>query len=157
MDVDTLVGRACAASGALGDASLLQFVQIGLVQSLAKSKGKKLDRAAAVAVLTKIGASSSTQLELAKSTKSPIAAAYALTAAVGEVAPKSFDDGVDEASLADLFGAAFEKHAGRASSKLANGSGLAEKLEQVKEAYDADLISESEMLSLKERVLVALR
>ncbi len=152
-----IIRRAAAAAGALGDAMLIQFVQLALVQALACSRGNKLDKAAAAQLLARI-APSPAQVEMASSAKGKLGgthAAYALTAALGEVALRSFDDDApgDEA-LRDLFGAAFERVRGeRVAAQRDGSSSVVERFAQVQEAYDADLISEAEMLVLKERVL----
>ena len=152
----TLIARASSAAGALGDATLIQFVQIALVQALAQARGNKLDRVGATQVLARIAAAPA-QMELAKTANGDalksIAAAYALTSAVGEAALRSFD-GVDDDALQDVFGGAFERVLGEKSAAL--GTAVGDKLEQVKEAHDAELISETEMLVLRERVLAAL-
>jgi hypothetical protein len=148
-----LITRAAAASGALGDAKLLQFVQLGLVQALAKKN--KLDKTAAAQLLAKIGASPSAQIELAKGTKNATAACFALTSAVAEVVQVALADDTAPA-LADLFGAAYERALGTTTTKLAKGTPAHAKLAQVQDAFDADLINEAEALALKERVLASI-
>src|SRR6185503_3881396 len=104
--------RASSAAGALGDATLIQFVQIALVQALARTRGKKLDRAAAASWLSKV-APPAAQTEMASASSSSkqqsTTAAYALTAAVGEAALQSFDASTAEEALKDVFGAAYER------------------------------------------------
>lgn len=176
VDARTLITRAAAAGAAIGsgvvDATLLQPVQIALVQALAKQKGKKLDRGAASQVLARLGAAAPAQQLLAGDAAHsngangaawlrPTAAAYALTVAVGEIASKALDSDVAadapvDPALHDLFESTYERVLGEKVAAHGDGSALGDKLAQLKEAWDADLLSEAEMLSLRERVLASL-
>lgn len=156
-----------AAAVALGapalDVAVLTPLHVAVVQDVARARGRSLDNAAATGVLQRIGATAEGQGALASSSTLPdgwlktAAVAYALTVAVGEAAARALADApIADDALKDVFEASFERVLGEKTAAHRNGSALGDKLEQVREAYDADLITEAEMIALRERVLSAL-
>lgn len=167
------VAVACAARARTRvDGSALESVHVAFVRALAHSKGSALDDTGAARVLARMGASPSAQTALARDSAEGSAAglkcavaAYALTRAVLEVAPDALartsagavgDDAVDE-RLRDSFESSYERVLGSTLAVHASGaSGLTQKLAELEDARAADLLSDDEVITLRERVLASL-
>jgi hypothetical protein len=155
--------KAAAAAGArgVGDLGALLTLQRSLLVDIARARGG-LDDAGADALLVRIGATREKQQELVTGVDATAwlkssAAAYALTWAVGEVGTRALGDpGLGSEVLQTLFESTYERVLGEKLAAHGVGSVVGDKLEQVREAYEAALLSEAEMLRLRERVLFAL-
>jgi len=145
------------------DALLISPVQIALVQAIARIHGYKLDQKSVVEILSAFGAALVTQnLIIAAAKLVPFAGwivgismAYALTWAVGEVAEYYFKNGrgVSQDDLQVMFKKVY--HAKKAEKEAAHkgDTTLKEKLQQLKDAREAGMITEDEFNAKKESLL----
>jgi uncharacterized protein (DUF697 family) len=145
------------------DTALITPIQIVMVQAIARIHGYQLDKKSVVEILSTFGASILAQNVIMAAVKFipflgwivTTSMAYALTWAVGEVSDYYFRNGrgVPQEELQSMFNRIYrEKHAEKKAANSGDGT-LKEKLEQLKEAFDAGLLEESEFNKKKEDVL----
>jgi uncharacterized protein (DUF697 family) len=145
------------------DSALIAPIQIGLVQGIGKIHGYKLDRKSILEILSTFGASIVAQnLIMAAAKLIPffgwvvtISMAYALTWAIGEVSDHYFRNGreVDEGELRQMFDRVYKrKKEEKAAAHKANKT-LKAKLEELKEARKAGLLTDEEFEAKKAAVL----
>lgn len=145
------------------DTALITPVQIGLVQGIGKIHGYKLDQKSIIEILSTFGASVVAQnLIMAAAKLIPffgwvvtISMAYALTWAIGEVSDHYFRNGrnVDEAELKAMFERIYTTKKEEKSKEHKRDSSLKAKLEQLKEARKAGLLTDEEFEAKKAAVL----
>lgn len=145
------------------DIALLAPIQIGLVQGVGRIHGYDLDKKSVVEILSTFGASLVSQhVVIAAAKLVPFAGwvlgasmSYALTYAIGEVSDHYFRTGrgVSARELKEMFKRAYERKKAEKQAANASNESLRHKLEQLKEAYAAGLLTEEEFLRMKEEVL----
>ena len=145
------------------DTALITPVQIGLVQGSGKIHGYKRDQKSIIEILSTFGASVVAQnLIMAAAKLIPffgwvvtISMAYALTWAIGEVSDHYFRNGrnVDEAELKAMFERIYTTKKEEKSKEHKRDSSLKAKLEQLKEARKAGLLTDEEFEAKKAAVL----
>jgi uncharacterized protein (DUF697 family) len=145
------------------DTALLAPIQIAMVQAIGRVRGHQLDGKSVLEILSTLGASLVAQNAMMAAAKFipflgwvvTISMAYALTWAIGEVSDFYFRTGrgASESELRDMFKRVYREK--RQEKEQANGSNerLKDKLHQLKDAYEAGLIDESEFLKKKEELL----
>lgn len=162
-----LVSRCAVAAGAAAvqpspfvDVGLFHPVQVRLLRALGHLFGERVDRAEAGHQLSAMGASVVEQSALLPSGDArwvdTVATAYALTAAAGEAAialATGSEPGTE--GLAASFESAFERVRSEKLAAARPVESLGDRLGQLHEAFDADLLSEEEYTRLKERVLTS--
>ena len=148
------------------DLALLAPAQIVMVQKIGRLHGYELDRKAVLEVLSTFGASLATQSVLLSASKlvpvlgwvMAVPMAYAITHAVGEVADYYFTcgRGVSDRELRrrfrDIFRARKRQHA-----EAVGRTSLAQRLQSLVDAHEADLLSEEEFREAKQALLDELR
>lgn len=145
------------------DMALITPIQIVMVQAIARIHGHNLDKKSVLEILSTFGASLLAQGVIMGAVKFipflgwivTTSMAYALTWAVGEVSDYYFRNGrgVPQEELQSMFTRIYkEKHAEKKAANSGDGT-LKEKLEQLKEAFDAGLLDEDEFAQKKEDVL----
>lgn len=145
------------------DTALIAPIQIGLVQGIGKIRGYKLDQKSILEILSTFGASIVAQnLIMAAAKLIPffgwvftISMAYALTWAIGEVSDHYFrnDRKVDEHELRAMFERVYKaKKAEKSAQHKQNGS-LKARLEELKKAREAGLLTEAEFEAKKAALL----
>ncbi len=134
-----------------------------MVQAIGRVHSQKLDQKSVLEILSTFGASLLAQNAIMAAAKFipgfgwvlSISVAYALTYAVGEVSDFYFRNGrgVPPADLKDMFKRVYkDKRAEKAGAHKSNVS-LKDRLEQLKEAYAAGLLTEDEFEQKKEDLL----
>jgi uncharacterized protein (DUF697 family) len=156
----TAAGATCVQPTPYVDVGMFNPIQVALVRAVGRVRGEKVDKAEASQVMNKIGASLVQQVGMLGSDTSGgswvphVATAYALTWAVGEAADTYYRDmATAPDTLQAAFEAAFERMRSEKVAAAPAAEALTERLEQVNEAFEADLLSEDEYMRLKERVL----
>lgn len=145
------------------DSALIAPVQIGMVQGIGKIHGYALDRRSILEILGTFGASLVAQnLVMGAAKLIPffgwvvtISMAYALTWAIGEVSDHYFRNGreVDPDELRAMFRRVYESKKEEKTREHKRNKGLKAKLEQLKEAREAGLLTEEEFEAKKAEVL----
>ena len=145
------------------DTALIAPIQIGMVQGIGKIHGYKLDKKSILEILSTFGASIVAQnLIMAAAKLIPffgwvvtISMAYALTWAIGEVSDHYFRNGrnVDEAELRAMFERIYKAKKEEKAKEHKRNDGLKAKLEQLKEARKAGLLTEEEFEAKKAALL----
>jgi uncharacterized protein (DUF697 family) len=166
--------QVCAVSAAavtiqplpLLDSALMAPIQIGMVQGIGRVHGYTLDKKSIVEILGTFGASIVAQNVIMAAAKLiPFAGAlitmsmaYALTHAIGEVSDHYFRNGrgVPQHELRDMFKRVYEQKKSEKQAAAKQNSTLKEKLEQLKKAFEAGLLTEEEFARKKEEVLASL-
>lgn len=148
----------------LMDTALIAPIQIGLVQGIGKIHGYKLDKKSILEILSTFGASIVAQnLIMAAAKLIPffgwvvtISMAYALTWAIGEVSDHYFRNGrnVDEDELRAMFDRVYKTKKEEKSKEHKRNDSLKVKLEQLKEARKAGLLTDEEF-EVKKAALLA--
>lgn len=158
----TAAGATCVQPTPYVDVGMFNPIQVSLVRAVGRVRGEKVDKAEASQVLSKIGASLVQQSGMLGTDTSGgswvphVATAYALTWAVGEAADVYYRDmSTATDALQAAFEAAFERMRSEKVAAAPSAEALTDRLEQVNEAFEADLLSEDEYMRLKERVLSA--
>lgn len=172
--IDRIVQLCSVAAGAVAlqpipllDVVLLSPIQVGMVQAIGRIHGHRLDEKSILEILSTFGASIVAQNVILSSVKFiPIfgwltasAMAYALTWAGGEVADFYFRSGRGASSeeLRARFKSVYaEKKAEKEASLKANQGTLKNKLEQLKEAQDAGLLTQEEFDQKRRDILASL-
>lgn len=145
------------------DAALITPIQIGMVQAIGRIHGHQLDRKSVLEILSTLGASIVAQNAVMAAAKFvpflgwlvTLSMAYALTWAIGEVSNHYFENGrgVPEEDLQAMFKRVYaEKRREKQAANKGNET-LKDKLEQLKAAYEAELIDEEEFRRKKEELL----
>ncbi|MCA9710980.1 MAG: DUF697 domain-containing protein [Myxococcales bacterium] len=147
----------------LVDTALIAPIQIGLVQGIGKIHGYKLDQKSILEMLSTFGASIVAQnLIMAAAKLIPffgwvitISMAYALTWAIGEVSDHYFrnDRKVDEAELRAMFERVYRSKKDEKSKEHERDGTLKSKLEQLKQARKAGLLTDEEFEAKKAAIL----
>ena len=147
----------------LVDIALLAPIQIGLVQGIGRIHGYDLDRKSVVEILSTFGASLVSQhVVLAAVKLVPFAGwvlgvsmSYALTYALGEVSDHYFKTGrgCSSRELREMFDRVYENKKRDKQAAHTKDASLKAKLEQLKDAYAAGLMTEEEFSRKKEEVL----
>lgn len=152
-------GAACVQPTPFVDVALFHPIQVSLVRALGRCHGQRIDAAGASQVLQKVGASLLEQAGMVTPSfsngrwLSPVAMAYALTWAAGEAADAYFASQGAREDVGAIFEAAYERTRSEKEAKRADDEQLKDRLAEVTEAFQADLLSEDEYLRMKERVL----
>jgi uncharacterized protein (DUF697 family) len=145
------------------DTALIAPIQIGLVQGIGKIHGYKLDKKSILEILSTFGASIVAQnLIMAAAKLIPffgwvvtISMAYALTWAIGEVSDHYFrnDRKVDPDELRAMFDRIYKTKKDEKAKEHKRDDSLKAKLEQLKEARKAGLLTEEEFEAKKAALL----
>lgn len=145
------------------DTALIAPIQIGLVQGIGKIHGYKLDQKSILEILSTFGASIVAQnLIMAAAKLIPffgwiftISMAYALTWAIGEVSDHYFrhDRKVDEHELRAMFERVYKSKKEEKAAQHKRDGSLKAKLEELKEARAAGLLTEEEFEAKKAALL----
>ena len=145
------------------DTALIAPIQIGLVQGIGKIHGYQLDKKSILEILSTFGASIVAQnLIMAAAKLIPffgwvftISMAYALTWAIGEVSDHYFRNGrqVDEDELRTMFKQIYERKKDEKAAEHKRDKSLKERLEELKEARKAGLLTDDEFEAKKAAVL----
>jgi uncharacterized protein (DUF697 family) len=147
----------------LVDTVLISPIQIAMVQAIGRIHGHKLDRKSVIEILGTFGASLLAQNVIMAAAKLiPFAGwivgmsmAYALTYAVGEVSDHYFSHGrgVGQQDLREMFDKVYRDKKAEKQAEHRSNATLKDKLEQLKEAYGAGLLSEEEFEAKKQDLL----
>jgi len=145
------------------DTALIAPIQIGLVQGIGRIHGYKLDQKSILEMLSTFGASIVAQnLIMAAAKLIPffgwvitISMAYALTWAIGEVSDHYFRNGrnVDEKELRAMFERVYKAKKDEKSAQHKRNASLKTKLEELKEARAAGLLTDEEFEAKKAALL----
>ena len=145
------------------DTALITPIQIVMVQAIGRIYGHQLDKKSVLEILSTFGASIVAQNVVLAAVKFipflgwlvTTSMAYALTWAIGEVSDYYFRNGrgVPDEELQSMFKRIYkQKHAEKKASS-SEDSTLKQKLEQLKEAFDAGLLDHEEFDRKKQDVL----
>jgi uncharacterized protein (DUF697 family) len=145
------------------DTILISPIQIALVQAIGRIHGYKLDQKSVVEILGTFGASLLAQNVIMAAAKLiPFAGwivgmsmAYALTYAVGEVSDHYFRNGrgVDQQDLKEMFDKTYKSKKAEKQAEHRSDGSLKDRLEQLKEAFAAGLLTEEEFEAKKQELL----
>ena len=146
----------------VADVVLMSPIQIAMVQAIGKVHGVKLDKKSVLEVLSTIGASIVAQNVIIAAAKlvpilgSVVAMSmgYALTYAIGEVSDYYFANG--RGVSADVLKSRFKKvydEKKAEKERQAKDPKLKQKLDALKKAFEAGVITEEEFTKKKEEVL----
>ncbi len=145
------------------DTVLISPIQIAMVQAIGRIHGHKLDQKSVIEILSTFGASLLAQnLIMAAAKLIPFAGwivgmsmAYALTYAVGEVSDHYFRHGrgVDQQDLKQMFDKVYKNKKAEKQAEHRSNETLKDKLEQLKDAYGAGLLTEEEFEAKKQELL----
>ncbi|MEQ1502609.1 MAG: DUF697 domain-containing protein [Myxococcota bacterium] len=145
------------------DSALLAPIQIGMVQAIGRVRGFQLDRKSVLEILSTLGASLVAQNAMMAAAKFvpffgwvvTVSMAYALTWAIGEVSDFYFKSGrgASERELREMFDRVYRQKKDEKQTANASNERLRDKLQQLKEAFDAGLIDEAEFARKKEELL----
>ncbi len=149
----------------LVDTALVAPIQIAMVQAIGRVHGYRLDRKSILEILGTFGASLVAQNVIMAAAKLiPFAGwvlttsmAYALTWAVGEVSDHYFRNGrgVPQDELKSMFERVYRQKKAEKEAENKGNASLKDKLEQLKKAYEAGLLTEEEFTRKKEDLLRA--
>jgi uncharacterized protein (DUF697 family) len=145
------------------DTALIAPIQIGMVQGIGKIHGHKLDQKSILEILSTFGASIVAQNVIMAAAKLipffgwvfTISMAYALTWAIGEVSDHYFrnDRKVDEGELKAMFDRVYKSKKEEKTAQHKKDGTLKAKLEELKEARAAGLLTEEEFEAKKAALL----
>jgi uncharacterized protein (DUF697 family) len=145
------------------DTALITPIQIGMVQAIGRVHGYKLDRKSIIEILGTFGASIVAQNVIMAAAKLipfagaliTISMAYALTWSIGEVSDHYFRNGrgVPQSELRDMFKRIYEQKKAEKQAAHKSDESLKGKLEQLKKAYEAGLLTDEEFARKKEDLL----
>lgn len=153
------MGSAAAAAAAIQpfpflDVVLLTPIQIGMVQAIGRVYGHRLDQKSILEILSTFGASVLAQNVIVSSAKlvpfagwlAAPAMAYALTWAVGEVSDHYFKHGrgVSPDELREMFKKTYRSKKEEKVAEHKGDGSLKERLEQLREAYEAGVLTKEE-------------
>ena len=147
------------------DTALISPIQIAMVQAIGRVHGYKLDKKSIIEILGTFGASLVAQNVIMAAAKLiPFAGAlitmsmaYALTWAIGDVSDHYFKNGrgVPQGELRDMFKRVYEQKKAEKQAAHKSDDTLKSKLEQLKKAYEAGLLTDEEFARKKEDLLRA--
>jgi uncharacterized protein (DUF697 family) len=147
------------------DTALITPIQIGMVQAIGRVHGYKLDKKSIIEILGTFGASLVAQNVIMAAAKLipfagaliTISMAYALTWAIGDVSDHYFRNGrvVPQGELREMFKRIYEQKKAEKQAAHKADDTLKSKLEQLKKAYEAGLLTEEEFARKKEDLLRA--
>jgi uncharacterized protein (DUF697 family) len=145
------------------DTALISPIQIAMVQAIARVHGYKLDKKSIIEILGTFGASLVAQNVIMAAAKFipfagwviTVSMAYALTYAIGEVSDHYFRNGrgVPQGELKDMFKRIYEQKKAEKQRANEGNATLKDKLEQLKKAYEAGLLTQEEFDRKKEQLL----
>jgi uncharacterized protein (DUF697 family) len=145
------------------DAVLMSPIQIGMVQAIGKVHGHKLDKKSIVEILSTFGASLVAQNVIMAAAKLipflgsvvAMSMAYALTFAIGEVSDHYFKNGrgVSSSELKERFQAVYKEKKAEKEQQAKSDKTLKTKLDNLKKAFEAGVITEEEFQKKKEETL----
>jgi uncharacterized protein (DUF697 family) len=145
------------------DTVLISPIQIGMVQAIGRIHGHKLDQKAVLEMLSTFGASLLAQNAIMAAAKFipflgwalSIAMAYALTHAIGEVSDFYFRNGrgVDSEELRSMFKRVYKEKRDEKTAQHKGDASLKDRLTQLKEAYEADILTKEEFEKKKAELL----
>lgn len=145
------------------DIALISPIQIAMVQAIGKVHGYKLDQKSVVEMLTSFGASIAAQAVIATAVKFipfagwaiSMAMTYALTYAIGEVSDHYFRNGrgVPPEELQSMFKRVYQEKKAEKQAAAQGDATLKDKLEQLKDAYGSELLTEEEFERKKQDLL----
>lgn len=145
------------------DAVLMSPIQIGMVQAIGKVHGHKLDKKSIVEILSTFGASLVAQNVIMAAAKLipflgsvvAMSMAYALTFAIGEVSDHYFKNGrgVSSSELKERFQTIYKEKKAEKEAQAKNDKTLKTKLDNLKKAFEAGVITEEEFQRKKEETL----
>lgn len=145
------------------DTALIAPIQIGMVQGIGKIHGHKLDQKSILEILSTFGASLVAQNVIMAAAKLipffgwvfTISMAYALTWAIGEVSDHYFrnDRKVDERELKAMFDRVYKTKKEEKTAQHKKDGTLKARLEELKEARAAGLLTEEEFEAKKAALL----
>lgn len=145
------------------DTALIAPIQIGMVQGIGRVHGYQLDKKSILEILGTFGASLVAQNVIMAAAKLipfagaliTISMAYALTWAIGEVSDHYFRHGrgVPEGELREMFKRIYDEKKAEKQAQNRGNDNLKSKLEQLKKAYEAGLLTEEEFTRKKEELL----
>ncbi|MBI1945501.1 MAG: DUF697 domain-containing protein [Deltaproteobacteria bacterium] len=146
----------------VADVLLLSPIQIGLVQAIGRIHGRTLDKKTVLEILSTVGASIVAQNVIMAAAKLipvlgsivAMSMGYALTYALGEVSDLYFKHGgaLSSAELKSRFRSIYETKK-KEKEHAAKDPKLKEKLEALKKAFEAGVLSKEEFEAKKEEVL----
>jgi uncharacterized protein (DUF697 family) len=168
-----LVNLCSVAAGALAiqpipllDVALIIPIQIGMVQGIGRIHGHRLDSKSVIEIIGSFGAGLVAQNVMMATAKlvpfaghlAAAAMAYALTYAIGEVATHYFSTGrgIPREELKEMFQAVYKRKKAEREQAMKGAPSLKEKLEQLKEARAAGLLTEEEFERKKQELLAGL-
>lgn len=147
----------------LVDVALVTPIQIVMVQAIGRIYGHGLDRQGVFEFFGAIGAGIvSQQVIMAGAKLIPfigwivgISIAFALTWAIGEVCIHYFSNGrqVPIEELQEMFSKVYETKKAEKQNEIRQNDSLKDRLQQLKDAYKAGVITEEEFQSKKEELL----
>jgi uncharacterized protein (DUF697 family) len=145
------------------DTALIAPIQIAMVQGIGRVHGFSLDKKSILEILSTFGASIVAQNVIMAAAKFVpfigwavgISMAYALTFAIGEVSDYYFRSGrgVSASELQDMFKRVYREKKSEKENELKSDGTLKDKLEQLKKAKEAGVLTEEEFEKKKEDVL----
>jgi uncharacterized protein (DUF697 family) len=145
------------------DAVLMSPIQIGMVQAIGKVHGHKLDKKSIVEILSTFGASLVAQNVIMAAAKLipflgsvvAMSMAYALTFAIGEVSDHYFKNGrgVSSSELKERFNKVYKEKKAEKETQAKSDKTLKTKLDNLKKAFEAGVITEEEFQKKKEETL----
>ncbi|MCB9780017.1 MAG: DUF697 domain-containing protein [Alphaproteobacteria bacterium] len=162
------MGAAASAAAAIQPFPLLDLVlispiQIGMVQAIGRVHGHTLDKKSVLEILSTFGASILAQNLIVSSAKlvpfagwvAAPAMAFSLTWAVGEVSDHYFRQGrgVEPDELRDMFKKAYKRKREEKVAAHQGNASLKERLAQLKEAFEAGILTEEEYEAKKASML----
>ncbi len=147
------------------DTALLVPLHVALVRAIGKIHGYSLDTKAVLELLSSFGASLVAQhvvrsaVRLVPGFGLVVGASmgYALTYAIGEVSDHYFRSGrgIPNGELREMFGRSYDKKRAEKAAAHADNRNLRTRLEQLKDAFAAGLLTEDEFGQMKESILAA--
>jgi len=145
------------------DTALISPIQIAMVQAIGRVHGYKLDKKSILEILGTFGASLVAQNVIMAAAKLipfagaliTISMAYALTWSIGEVSDHYFRNGrgVPQSELRDMFKRIYEQKKSEKQAAHKADETLKNKLEMLKKAYEAGLLTDEEFARKKEDLL----
>lgn len=145
------------------DTLLISPIQIGMVQAIGRIYGFRLDKTSILEILSTFGASIVAQNVMMAAAKFvpffgwvvTISMAYALTWAIGEVSDHYFRTGrgAKPDELRSMFNRVYKEKRAEKEAAHKDNTRLKDRLEQLKEAFEAGLIDDDEFRKKKEDLL----
>jgi len=147
------------------DSALTAPIQIAMVQAIGRVRGHQLDGKSVLEILSTLGASIVAQNAMMAAAKFipflgwavTMSMAYALTWAIGEVSDFYFRTGrgASDAELREMFQRVYRTKKDEKQAEHSADERLRDRLQQLKEAFEAGLLEEDEFRKKKEEVLAS--